>query len=183
MGQSTESQWTIETLKEYLLRLVEEHDQRHLRAEAQVEQLRQTQMELLRVSIVDVKEAAVLALENSRNATAFALASAKEAVTKAEVANEKRFDSVNEFRNTLADQQRALIPRAEVELLVKSVDDKLTAQAALIEHQNSRIISIASGQTGRLAGTMQGWGYAVGVVGLAISIISVAVLVLAHIAK
>lgn len=37
------------------------------------------------------------------------------AVTKAEEATEKRFEGVNEFRNTLADQQRTFIPRAEYE--------------------------------------------------------------------
>lgn len=37
------------------------------------------------------------------------------AITKAEQATEKRFEGVNEFRNTLADQQRTFIPRAEYE--------------------------------------------------------------------
>ncbi len=46
-------------------------------------------------------------------AVAAALAAAKEAVTKAEAAAEKRFDSVNEFRNTLKDQTATFLTRGE----------------------------------------------------------------------
>ena len=57
-------------------------------------------------------------------------AAQKEAVTKAEVAAEKRFDSVNEFRNTLSDQQRNLMPRSEAEVkfgsISKQIDDMTT---------------------------------------------------------
>jgi len=41
--------------------------------------------------------------------------SVQEAVTKAEAATEKRFEGVNEFRSTLADQQRTFVPRSEYE--------------------------------------------------------------------
>ena len=37
------------------------------------------------------------------------------AITKAEQATEKRFEGVNEFRNTLSDQQRTFVPRLEYE--------------------------------------------------------------------
>lgn len=60
-------------------------------------------------------------------AVAAALAAAKEAVVKAEGATEKRFDSVNEFRNTLKDQQQTLLPRNEAELRFKTVIERLAA--------------------------------------------------------
>src|SRR5678815_2512757 len=47
--------------------------------------------------------------------TSLALTSSEKAVTKAETATEKRFDSVNEFRGSLKDQAANLIPRAEAE--------------------------------------------------------------------
>lgn len=47
-------------------------------------------------------------------AVAFALASAEKAVTKAELAAEKRFESVNEFRNQLKDQTGTFITRNEM---------------------------------------------------------------------
>ncbi len=42
-----------------------------------------------------------------------ALASADKAITKADLATEKRFEGVNEFRKTLADQAATLMPRQE----------------------------------------------------------------------
>jgi len=47
-------------------------------------------------------------------AVAFALASAEKAVTKAELAAEKRFESVNEFRNQLKDQTGTFLTRNEM---------------------------------------------------------------------
>jgi hypothetical protein len=47
--------------------------------------------------------------------TSLALTSSEKAVTKAETATEKRFDSVNEFRNTLKDQATTFITRPEVD--------------------------------------------------------------------
>lgn len=47
-------------------------------------------------------------------AVAFALQAAEKAVTKAELAAEKRFESVNEFRNQLKDQTGTFITRNEM---------------------------------------------------------------------
>jgi len=55
------------------------------------------------------------------------------AVTKANDATEKRFESVNEFRLTLTDQQRTFVPRSEYEAGHKVLEDKLTAIATDIE--------------------------------------------------
>ncbi len=49
-----------------------------------------------------------------QNAISAALAAAEKAVTKAEVAAEKRFDGVNEFRGQLKDQSATFITRTEV---------------------------------------------------------------------
>jgi len=49
------------------------------------------------------------------------------AVTKAETATEKRFEGVNEFRNTLADQQRTFMPRAESENQCNSLSERISA--------------------------------------------------------
>lgn len=49
----------------------------------------------------------------------------KDAVDKASVASEKRFDSVNEFRNTLRDQQSLFLQRAEYNAAHKQLVDEL----------------------------------------------------------
>jgi hypothetical protein len=47
--------------------------------------------------------------------TGLALTSSKEAVNKAEVAQEKRFDNTNEWRAAMQDRDRNQMPRTEIE--------------------------------------------------------------------
>lgn len=54
-----------------------------------------------------------------------ALTSAKDAVHKAEMASEKRFEGVNEFRATLSDQASTFISRTEVDQRMKGIDEKV----------------------------------------------------------
>lgn len=56
----------------------------------------------------------------------------EKAVDKANVASEKRFDGVNEFRKTLSDQTATFIPRAETEQRLSALAEKITAQAERI---------------------------------------------------
>lgn len=56
--------------------------------------------------------------------TSLALAASEKAVVKAEMATEKRFDSVNEFRDTLRDQASQLLPRAEADSKFAAVNEK-----------------------------------------------------------
>ncbi len=71
------------------------------------------------------------ALTAAEKAVNTALASADRAVVKAEGAAEKRFESVNEFRSTLADQAANLLPRAEGEARFSALNDKLIGLSEL----------------------------------------------------
>jgi hypothetical protein len=115
----------------------------------------------------------VLMIEAVRDASMTANQTAKEAVNKAETASEKRFDGVNEFRQTLADQQRTLMPRSEVDVIIKGLEDKIAAQNQTISDQNGRIIALASAQSGQKQGIKDGWGLAVGIVGFVLVILSI----------
>jgi hypothetical protein len=84
-----------------------------------------------------------------------ALAAADRAVLKAEMATEKRFESVNEFRGTLDNQQRTLIPRSEVDVLMRGVNEKISQLTKQLDAMQSERIGVRGG-----------WGYAVGVIGL-----------------
>jgi hypothetical protein len=53
---------------------------------------------------------------------ALALSAAEKAVTKAETATEKRFDSVNEFRQTLTDQNKTFASAERVDGLTQRLD-------------------------------------------------------------
>ena len=54
-----------------------------------------------------------------------ALAAADRAVTKAEIATEKRFEGVNEFRETLRDQASTLMPRSEYSVQHQALEEKV----------------------------------------------------------
>lgn len=102
-----ETQWTLDSLREFVIRLIENNNLRY-------EQRFQ-----------DAKTAVDIAFSAQKESVQSALLSAERAVLKAEGASEKRFDAVNEFRSTLADQQRMLMPRGEAEIVFKSLSDRI----------------------------------------------------------
>jgi hypothetical protein len=83
--QRSESGWTVDTLKEYVL-------QRFM---------------------------------DNQKAVDAALVSQEKAIIKAETAAEKRFESVNEFRQQLNDQAQTLMPRQEYTVQHKALEDKI----------------------------------------------------------
>jgi hypothetical protein len=90
----------------------------------------------------------------AKEAVAAARDAQDRAVLKAEVAADKRFESVNEFRKTLTDQQQTFMPRAQVDEIARGLTDKFTT----MKEQVDGLLSERMGIKG-------GWGYAVGVVG------------------
>ena len=93
-----ESEWTIGTLKAHLDAILHDRDERYAERFSSQEKSVDT-----------------------------ALAAAEKAVTKAETATEKRFDGVNEFRQTLSDQAREFMPRKEMEGIIGTMMSRLVA--------------------------------------------------------
>jgi hypothetical protein len=56
-----------------------------------------------------------------------AMAAAEKAGDKAEKANEKRFDAVNEFRSMVQDQQATFASKEQTEFRLTSIDEKFAA--------------------------------------------------------
>jgi len=131
--------------------------------------------------------------EAQEKALAAALSSAKEAVDKANAASEKRFDSVNEFRNSLKDQASAFLPRPEYAASQKQLSDQISAiqstQVPRSEHEtrchseaqsftilNTRIEQLsqrAYTTSGQSEGSAWLWGIIAGGIGLAAAMITV----------
>jgi hypothetical protein len=139
--------WSLETAIDHLTSLITGNDKRY-------EERFQAQQKALELGL------AGLVRETQAAQTA-----ADRAVLKAEAATEKRFESVNEFRGTLDNQQRTLIPRSEVDVIVKGLEGKI----GNLETQVNTLRSVHQGIVG-------GWGYAVGAVGFLISIASLIML-------
>lgn len=97
-----------------------------------------------------------------------ALASAERAVLKAEAAAERRFESINEFRGTLADQQRNLMPRSEVALAIEAVHEKINGIAEKINPVQRQLDALRAERDG----VKGGWLLAVGAVGIVLTILA-----------
>ncbi|MCX5065108.1 hypothetical protein OOJ91_04355 [Micromonospora lupini] len=93
-----------------------------------------------------------------------ALVSADKAVTKAEAATEKRFESVNEFRQTLSDQTKTFIARVEFEV----VRDGHARQIADLASRLDKI-------EGKGVGLNAGWIYLVGGLTVAATVVGLVV--------
>lgn len=119
MDKSTQSDWTIGTLKEYIERRLTDQDK------AADAALIATQ-KATEAALIAAQKATESALVSTQKATESALLASKEAVVKAETATDKRFDSVNEFRAQLADQTATFIARPEYSAGHKSLEDKVT---------------------------------------------------------
>lgn len=146
------------------------------------------------------KEAVGIALIAQEKSVAQALEGTKEAINKAEQANEKRFDAVNEFSSTLADQQAKLLPRIEYESNHKSLIDKIDAVESRINRTEGAsgvyvthtdlatemeklrlsfesmlrpVVTFMNSQTGKSQGYNSGWLYLIGAISLLSTIISV----------
>jgi hypothetical protein len=103
-----------------------------------------------------------------------ALSAADRAVQKAEMATEKRFESVNEFRGTLDQQQRTLIPRSEVAVLVEGLNEKIGNLTKVVDE----LKAIVSALQAERQGIKGGWGYAAAVFALVLTMVSIGVLIM-----
>jgi len=97
---------------------------------------------------------------------------ADRAVSKAEIASEKRFESVNEFRAALNDNGRLQMPRIEAEGLLRAQGEKFEAANAALSHRVDVLTDSITKNEGKSTGLQAGWGYAVGVIGLVSLLIS-----------
>ena len=103
------------------------------------------------------------------NAVKSALDTSEKAIIKAESATERRFEGVNEFRQTLADQASRLMPRSEYTVQHQALEDKVIATEGRINLMQQDISTLlARGNTSKDA-----WGYVGVVAGLVIAIIAI----------
>jgi hypothetical protein len=106
-SQDPENGWTFRTIKSYFETLIETRD-------AQYRERYETSQESVKTAFAALSES-----------TRTAMAAADKAVLKAEAASEKRFESVNEFRGLVTDQQRTFMPRSEAEKAFSGLEEKI----------------------------------------------------------
>ena len=101
--------WTLDTLEEYLSSKIKALDS-FTSAESRA-----------------AKEAVSAALAAVKEQSSAAMLAAEKAILKAESATEKRFEAVNEFRQTLSDQAANFLSRNEFQSSSASLVDKIDA--------------------------------------------------------
>lgn len=142
MSGETEQQpssWTVDTLAEYInkrfdstnrdndriLAILRDRTETYVREHAAMREVLDDRLRAHDVEHRLIKEKLDERHEAQMAAVQAALASAKEAVTKAERANERRFEAVNEFRAQLADIIATFIPKAEAVAVAQGQAEKI----------------------------------------------------------
>jgi len=74
-----------------------------------------------------------------------ALLASEKAIGKAELANDKRFDSVNEFRGSLSDQTKNFLPRIEYQVQHATLTEKLDAFGIRLQVIETRLLTQGEG--------------------------------------
>lgn len=143
--------WTVETLRMHLLAIIKANDQRY---DQRVDAL---------------NNAFNVAFAAEQEFVKAALAAADKAVAKAETAAEKRFEALNEFRLSLSDQARLLMPRLECEKLIEAVKESV-----------GKLELSVQGVVGRRVGSHDSTAMIIAVIAAAASVASVIILFLKH---
>lgn len=158
MSGETEKQvsgWTVDTLKDHLITLIRESEARSDAATAAADLRNEQRFTAQQQAIKD-------ALISQKEAVAAALVAAEKAVLVAEKNSEKWREQANEWRGAMNDRERNLMPRAEAEKSFQSNADKVEVLQARMDRNE-----------GRSGGFSSGWGYLVGAVGLAATLIMI----------
>jgi hypothetical protein len=124
-----EGGWTVATLLEHIntrFSDMELRNQQRFEAQIDASAARNADMELRQQQRFEAQTRAIeAAITAQRAAIDAALVSADRATSKAEAANDARFASVNEFRQTLSDQASLFITRKETESLIQRNTERI----------------------------------------------------------
>lgn len=121
-GTDRSASWNVDTLFRYV------ENSMKLREEALAQSFAGRD-KAVEAAFVAQEKAVATALNAQKEAVAAALTAQKEAVNKAENASEKRFESVNEFRAQLADQNKTFATRNDLDNLKEQMNKLENAQS------------------------------------------------------
>jgi hypothetical protein len=161
--------WNVETLRAHIEALLESFDkrmsERHEAADKAIALAFDAQKDAIQAAFMSQKEA---------------LSTAFQAQKESELASDKRFESVNEFRSTLADQQRMLMPRTEAEALLRALKDKLETTTITLAEKIDAISKLETARVGLGQGVKYGWQYSVAIIGLILTVLGIVSWMKAH---
>lgn len=165
--------WTVRTLKEFFEAVLDEQRRAMKTAEEEREksaaimrdgllhQIRQGDEALERHISEQVRQIKTIIEMGTAQVNA-AFASSEKAIEKAEVATEKRFESVNEFRAQLGDQATRFMPREVAEAKMEDLGHKIDLLSKAV-----------NANAGRQAGVSASVGLMIAAASIIISIVVV----------
>jgi hypothetical protein len=169
---------SLDGIREVIDEMDKRHDLRFADLQAQLERRFEHSHDLIEdlrgqfQGLLDVSERTAMvrlngvgeAIQALRRELELALDAAKEAVTKAETANEKRFDSVNEFRASLSDLTSTLMPRSEAEIRFSTLSDAVSENTRYIDRSGGKATGVDAARD-RFIGTATVIAVFIGAVG------------------
>ena len=132
-------------------------------------------------SIRSLRDAFDREIGHQKDMTAQALASADKAVMKAEDAAQRRFESVNEFRATLSDQQRDLVTKTEVSLRFTALEDRINNLVADARELKGRNFGGREASTDRRTELTDNRGLIFSIITIMVAVVALGLAVLPHI--
>lgn len=162
----SDQEWTIGTSQDFLQRQLD--DMRNLLDERDQANRRAVDAALAAATLALERAESNLSREfhehlvQYRHEVALAFEASDRAISKAEAAAEKRFESVNEFRAQLNDQQRTFLTRTEYGGRHEALSEKVDINAARVSDLELRVTSRLESGAGGQAATYRliGWGFA-----------------------
>jgi hypothetical protein len=125
------SGWTVDTvrvdLQRQILAMAVVWDRQLNDFRVMLQERYETQTKAIEAAFVASQTAMQTALTSAEKAVQTASTAAEKAVTKQEIATEKRFESVNEFRQTLTDQAGTFMTRGEAQASLASAERAASA--------------------------------------------------------
>lgn len=112
-------------------------------------------------------------IDSQAEKVALALAASDKAVSKAEAANEKRFEGINEFRGQLQLASQSLMPRSEATQLAGALSERMDASIKGIETVLTDLKSRLDRQEGKSGGYSSGAGALVAGIGVIATLITI----------
>lgn len=125
--------------------------------------------EYVDAALADHEAKDVLRHEAADKALSAALSSAQAAVGKAEVSTDKRFETYNRFRETMADQAREYLPRPEYDVQHRALTDRIMA----LEASQTKMSS-------RESGFQAGWSMFIAAAAVLTSVVAIVIVIVLH---
>ena len=104
------------------------------------------------------------AMVASDRAISTAMSASEKAVLKAEAAADRRFESVNEFRNTLADQQTTFSRISEVNIRFEGIEGKLDSAVKALNDKFDIVEKIQITSKSWFSGVSSAWIFITGAI-------------------